>query len=551
MKFATPCALALLVSSAMAQHDAVRRLDFTPSGAPSEGWVYEPIVTPDAEYIVFTGTAVDLTATPPALHVPSWPVGVERFLYRCDVRNLQFVQVNVGSPGHALPPADSSLVFDDRVAMSADGNLVVWTSAADDAGLGDTNGELDVFLRDVQAGTTTLISSGTAVDGPALGASISDDGRYVTYISASDHEVPGLGGGSSVGAWETRRLFLLDRQTGTRTLLSAFNGGYDMDEGVYDGVVSPDGTKVVYGSVPGPLKFGFSSPLDANITVYDIATGTRQTFGGYSSARRIAVSEDASRIAFTTFTKVDPNDSNNREDYYVLEPATGKHLVGSTTTNGSYSPLGNISSGALSRDGRYLMFDHDTATVFTLGKEAGSKQQVVKDLETGLTTLATINEKGAPGVSVSNLDKIFPGVGQSLNHNGDVLVFASNYDSLPGNNVEADSNLYIHERRFGARNLWISNLVAGGTAQLQVSGMTPNGAAMVGFSFTGQGPFPSYWGPVDLSQPLFVLYATADASGTVALAQPVAPSLVGWPVWAKAIDLVASKPSTTFYDVIR
>jgi len=42
--------------------------------------------------------------------------------------------------------------------MSADGRFVAFSSDANDLVANDTNGGTDVFVRDLQAGTTTLVS---------------------------------------------------------------------------------------------------------------------------------------------------------------------------------------------------------------------------------------------------------------------------------------------------------------------------------------------------------------------------------------------------------
>ena len=53
---------------------------------------------------------------------------------------------------------------------------------------GDTNGQLDVFVRDLKAGATARISTGTkGAEGNGMSElpTISDDGRYVAFQSTS------------------------------------------------------------------------------------------------------------------------------------------------------------------------------------------------------------------------------------------------------------------------------------------------------------------------------------------------------------------------------
>lgn len=74
-------------------------------------------------------------------------------------------------------------------SISADGRYVAFDSLADGLVPGDTNGKRDVFVRDVDLGTTRLVSSGTS--GPATGASrtpsLSADGRYVAFVSSASN----------------------------------------------------------------------------------------------------------------------------------------------------------------------------------------------------------------------------------------------------------------------------------------------------------------------------------------------------------------------------
>src|SRR5262249_1795703 len=69
-------------------------------------------------------------------------------------------------------------------SMSADGRWIAFTSSADNLVPGDTNGFLDVFLRDRVAGTTRRVSVssfGGEGDGDSFGATISADGSRVAF----------------------------------------------------------------------------------------------------------------------------------------------------------------------------------------------------------------------------------------------------------------------------------------------------------------------------------------------------------------------------------
>ena len=79
-------------------------------------------------------------------------------------------------------------------AISLDGNWVVFHSSATNLVAGDTNGAADVFLCDLAGGTITRVSvssGGIAGNGPSTKASVSADGRYVTFVSSATNLVAG------------------------------------------------------------------------------------------------------------------------------------------------------------------------------------------------------------------------------------------------------------------------------------------------------------------------------------------------------------------------
>src|SRR5205085_2668883 len=69
-------------------------------------------------------------------------------------------------------------------AISADGHYVAFESAASNLVSNDTNGLIDIFVRDRVANQTTRVSiatDGTEGNSSSTYPSISADGRYVTF----------------------------------------------------------------------------------------------------------------------------------------------------------------------------------------------------------------------------------------------------------------------------------------------------------------------------------------------------------------------------------
>lgn len=72
--------------------------------------------------------------------------------------------------------------------ISEDGRFVVFSSSATNLATGDTNAYQDVFIRDRQLGITARVSvasSGAEANYVSGAADLSDDGRYVAFVSAA------------------------------------------------------------------------------------------------------------------------------------------------------------------------------------------------------------------------------------------------------------------------------------------------------------------------------------------------------------------------------
>jgi Tol biopolymer transport system component len=101
------------------------------------------------------------------------------------VRDLRARHTRLVSVTPTGAPGDGTAT---DTGLSADGRSVVFSSDATDLVAGDTNGEFDVFVRDLRSGVTRRVSL-TAAGGQAglggSGAVISGDGRTVAFGSVS------------------------------------------------------------------------------------------------------------------------------------------------------------------------------------------------------------------------------------------------------------------------------------------------------------------------------------------------------------------------------
>ncbi|MGH8023267.1 MAG: hypothetical protein ACRED1_06785, partial [Limisphaerales bacterium] len=98
-----------------------------------------------------------------------------------------------------------------------------------------------MFLRDLQADTTSLVSlntNGGAGDGACYSPAISDDGRYVLFTSTADNLVPGSLGNSG------GNLFWRDLQSGTNRAITSYSGSTTVQ--AINAAMTPDGQRVAF-----------------------------------------------------------------------------------------------------------------------------------------------------------------------------------------------------------------------------------------------------------------------------------------------------------------
>ncbi len=162
------------------------------------------------------------------------------------VRNFATGQIALASKGSAGALGDGSS-FDAE--LSASGRFVVFTSVATNLVAGDTNAQADIFVRDLVNGTTTRVSTGAAgvqANGRSSDASISGDGRYVVFTSESSNLVAGDTNTSS-------DVFVKDLSTGAIARVSVTAAGAEANGTSFQPEISADGSRITFSSLASNL----------------------------------------------------------------------------------------------------------------------------------------------------------------------------------------------------------------------------------------------------------------------------------------------------------
>jgi Tol biopolymer transport system component len=159
--------------------------------------------------------------------------------------------------------------YSNEPSISADGRHVAFTSDARNLVTDDTNDSHDVFVRDLVTARTSLVSRGT--DGtPSRGfsylGSISANGRYVAFTSQADDLVTGA------GAISGSQVFVRDLVASRTRLVSVSTDGTYGHGWSSFGSVSADGRYVAFDSDASDLVSGDTNDL-ADVFVRDQGAG--------------------------------------------------------------------------------------------------------------------------------------------------------------------------------------------------------------------------------------------------------------------------------------
>lgn len=324
-------------------------------------------------------------------------------------------------------------------SISVDGRYIVFTSAAPEIVDGDTNGVSDVFLRNRQTGTTTLISRGADIANGASGnASISADGRYVVFTSAASNLVSGDNNNAI-------DIFWVDRQTQQIRLVSrAVGGTTSANADSLNPVLSGNGLFVAFTSTASNLVsddtnnqqdvFVWNSQ-DGSIAI--VSRGSTQSNG---TSEQPAISSDGRYVAFVSAASNLANgDTNNQRDVFVWDRQTGALTLASRATDGTISD-GDSYQLSMSQDGRTIAFTSTAKNLAGTPDADDDSDVFVRNLDTNTTTLVSVNQSG--GYSTSPTFTPRKASNPMISGNGKFVVFTSDFSDLVALDTNGVSNVF-------------------------------------------------------------------------------------------------------------
>jgi len=361
-------------------------------------------------------------------------------------------------------------------AMTPDGRYVAFVSAATNLVAGDTNRIPDVFFRDLQAATTTLISVGakstnsSSLYGSSESPDITPDGQYVAFFSTATNLVPGVGTAGEVYVRDLVAGTTTWASTGARALLGTANAIS------YNQAISADGQFVAYqastntgiSTIPNGrgvlLRFnlgtGFTDLVSTNANIQTAA---------YEDIRSLEITPDG---RFTVFV-ANSNNLGTCIRLWDALPGTSTLISGdlsNAVTQGTSSLW-----PAIDPSGRYVAF-LSSATNLVTNSLIGDYHLYIRDVQAGTTSLVDSDTNGV-GSSVG------PSTAPRLSDDGRLVAF----ESLDANLVRDDRN---HDYDVFLRN------AAAGTNELisarhpALPSASPNGPSLLsGLSISSNGRY--------------------------------------------------------------
>ncbi len=376
--------------------------------------------------------------------------------------------------------------------------------------LADPDLEL-IWLRDLDAGTTTLVSravDGGLPDASSWAPSTSYDGSYVAYTTAALNVTD-----PAPSEYRTTNVVLWD---GSTTVLVSERGPcpYPPDEGYSacglpadEPSISRDGQHVAFSSGASDIAAFHPDTGEPHVDtslfppwqVYlrDVAAG-RTTIESVTSDGSIptrdsyepSLSGDGSMIAFSSDFELVPDDSYSGTDVYVRD-VTARSTVLASVSSDETQGLGSSMEPSLSADGTAVAFTSYALGLAPDDPPVGEFPQVfVRDLPAGLTERVSVSSTGVPADAESDNRR------PSTSTDGGSVAFESTSPDLVPDDTNEVRDVFVRDRlpRLTATPLSFPPTYVGSSSSSQQvvvrnEGSGPVTITSVGITPAGEGNF--------------------------------------------------------------
>jgi Bacterial Ig domain/RTX calcium-binding nonapeptide repeat (4 copies) len=394
---------------------------------------YDSIVSETGRYVAFASESSNLVAN---------DTNGSRDIFVKDRQTGTIVRANTAADGTQASSGTDSGGY--GIDMTPNGRYILFRSNANNLVQTDSSSYYyDLFRKDLQTGEILIVNTSStgvqSTDNSILYSSISDDGRYVAFVTASDTLISGTGYTSQIYV-----VYVKDLQTGEIKLASSEAGGFSVPSTTNSysdrPSISSNGRYVSFDTGLALLPNDTNGKLD----VYrkDMQTGdlvlvsasNSNTLGNEQSYAPL-MSQDGNVVMFySTASNLIAGDTNNALDIYWKNLTTGEVKRINTTETGSQlaEPSGHLANpsnfnldSAMSADGRFVVFNSPHSIVSGFGN--GDRQVYLNDTQTGTITPLSKN--------LSNTAIVGGATRSAISGDGTLVTYDSG-----GSNITAEGN---------------------------------------------------------------------------------------------------------------
>jgi Tol biopolymer transport system component len=347
--------------------------------------------------------------------------------------------LDAGTTARVSVASDGTQADDESftLSLSSNGQFVAFGSYATNLVAGDTNGVIDIFVYDRDTGTTervSVASDGTQANGESVSPAISSDGRFVAFQSDATNLVANDTNNRS-------DIFVRDRQAGTTRRVSVTSGGSQANGNSISPAISANGRYVAFSSGASNLVGGDTNNK-ADIFVHDRQNDTTELIVGpaeFDTGRGVvivapAISPDADFVGLASDADdLVSGDTNNSFDTFLINRDS---LDAQRVSVSSGEVQGNSDSGqpSISSNNRYVVFS-SIATNLVSQDTNGSEDVFMRDRDAGETRRISLAFDGSQGDNSS-----FSAV---ISSDGRSVAFVSFADNLVKNDTNGVFDIFV------------------------------------------------------------------------------------------------------------
>lgn len=313
---------------------------------------FQPVFSPGASRLAFASTLTNLVTNDTNGKVLDVFV-LELSSGRTELVSLRADGAGSGD-GQSYAPrftgGGTALLFESRA-----GNLVT----------NDANGRADAFLRDLTSGQTLLLSTnpiGVGANGNSLHPRASADGRRVVFQSQATDLT------STLDANGRDDLFLLDLDAGTTTIISTNRFGQPATNGAAEPFISADGGFVVFRSASPDLAQSPASGYVTDLYLRRTDNGRIEMLRAVTNGGRRTVpvlnpmmAPATNQLACILNGQAGFGTPVGTFQFDLATGATLSHGIGSSTNLSNFR-ISNLAGPVISADGSVIVVEGLTGT---------------------------------------------------------------------------------------------------------------------------------------------------------------------------------------------